>query len=125
MAKRRRAEQRFRLYGLAAIVASLLFLSFLFISIIGNGYSAFWQTYVELKVNFDPDQLPREELARADYSGLIKQSLRDAFPEVSGRREKRQLYGMVSSGAAFKLRDLVMADPDTDRPEHFTVGAGR
>ena len=111
MAKRRRAEQRFRLYGLAAIVASLLFLSFLFISIIGNGYSAFWQTYVELKVNLDPDQLPREELARADYSGLIKQSLRDAFPEVSGRREKRQLYGMISSGAAFKLRDLVMADP--------------
>jgi phosphate transport system permease protein len=46
LARRYRAERRFRYYGLSAIVASLLFLSLLFISIFANGYSAFTQTFV-------------------------------------------------------------------------------
>jgi phosphate transport system permease protein len=32
------------------------------------------------------------------------------FPDATGRREKRQLYKLVSSGAAFELRKLVLAD---------------
>jgi phosphate transport system permease protein len=111
MAKRRSAEKRFRLYGLIAILASLLFLSFLFISIISKGYTAFLQTFIELEVHFDPNTLTRDNLAQADYAGLVKQSLREAFPDVSGRREKRQLYGMVSSGAAFIFRDMVIEEP--------------
>jgi phosphate transport system permease protein len=35
-------------------LASLLFLSFLFISIISKGYTAFQQTFIRLDIFFDP-----------------------------------------------------------------------
>ena len=37
--------------------------------------------------------------------------MRAAFPDVKGRRDKRKLYRVVSSGAAFQLREMAMADP--------------
>ena len=111
LAKRYRAEKRFRFYGVAAIAASLIFLSLLFISIGSKGYSALFQTYIELDVFFDPEMLGRESLATANYQGLVKKSLRTMFPDVKGRRDKRMLYGLVSSGASFQLRDLVLQNP--------------
>jgi phosphate transport system permease protein len=111
LTRRYRAERRFRLYGLSAIVASLLFLSLLFVSIFSNGYSAFMQTFVRLNVFFDPEVLQQESLATANYQGLVKKTLRDMFPEVKGRRDKRKLYGLVSSGASFQMRDLVLKEP--------------
>jgi phosphate transport system permease protein len=112
LARRYRTERRFRLYGLSAIIASLLFLSLLFFSIIGKGYSAFEQTFIQLDVYFDPAILRQDALASADYQGLIKQSLRKMFPDVTGRQDKRELYGLVSSGASFQLRDMVLKHPD-------------
>jgi phosphate transport system permease protein len=115
--RRHRAERRFRWYGIGAISLGLLFLTLLFVDIVGKGYSAFQQTYVRLEIHFDQAVLDpagardMKTLRTADYGGLIKQSLRDAFPNVSGRRDKRALYGLVSSGAAFQLRDMVLADP--------------
>ena len=110
--RRYRAEKRFRFYGIGAIALSLLFLSFLFISIAGKGYPAFQKTFIELNIFFDPDVLRQDALATADYSKLVKTSLSQMFPDVTGRREKRDLYGLVSSGAAFKLRNMVLKDPD-------------
>jgi phosphate transport system permease protein len=112
LARRYRAERRFRYYGLSAIVASLLFLSFLFISIFTNGYSAFLQTFIQLNVFFDPEVLNQESLATANYQGMVKSSLRKMVPDVKGRKEKRKLYGLVSSGASFQLRDMVLNHPD-------------
>jgi phosphate transport system permease protein len=34
------------------------------------------------------------------------------FPDVSDRREKRDLYGLASSGAAFQLREMVLQEPN-------------
>ncbi len=112
LARRYRAERRFRFYGLSAIIISLLFLALLFFSIVGKGYSAFQQTFVQLDVFFDPAILHQDALASADYQGLIKQSLRKMFPDVTGRRDKRMLYGLISSGASFQLRDIVLEHPD-------------
>ncbi|MEJ2165137.1 MAG: DUF3333 domain-containing protein [Desulfobacterales bacterium] len=50
LARRYRAERRFRLSGLSAIIASLLFLALLFLSIVGKGYSAFEQTFIRLDI---------------------------------------------------------------------------
>jgi len=111
LSNRYHAERRFRLYGLAAIVISLACLALLLFSIIGKGYSAFVQTFVQLEVFFDPDAIGSENLAAADFPGLVKKSLRHEFPQVTGRQQKKQLYGMISSGAAFQLQDMVAADP--------------
>ena len=52
--RRYRAERRFKLYGVTAIVLSLAFLALLFITIVGKGYSAFRQTEIKLDIYFDP-----------------------------------------------------------------------
>ncbi|HQU87584.1 MAG TPA: phosphate ABC transporter permease PstA [Denitromonas sp.] len=117
MAKRRAAERRFKMLGRLAVSVGLLFLSVLLFSIVSKGYTAFWQTQMRIDVTLLADEIDpegtrnAETLRKADYSSLIKQSMRDMFPEVSGRRDKFALYGLVSNGAAFDLRDKVMADP--------------
>ncbi|MCP5447687.1 MAG: phosphate ABC transporter permease PstA [Chromatiaceae bacterium] len=117
LAERYARERRFRTAGLAAVSLGLLFVSFLFISIVGNGYTAFHQTKIALEVFFDPQQLDPDgrhdydALTRADYGGLVKASMRNSFPAVKTRQEKRALYAMVSSGAAFELQHMVLADP--------------
>jgi len=117
LAKRHGTERRFRLYGLAAVLASLAFVVFFFISIVGQGYTAFSQTYIQLDVHLDAQVLTpdgvvdQESLERANYLKLIKASLAERFPDVSGRKAKRQLNRLVSTGAAYELRDSVLADP--------------
>jgi phosphate transport system permease protein len=111
LSKRYRSEKLFRIYGLSAILISIIFLALLFISIIGTGYSAFFRTVVRLDITFDPESVSKETLSTANYSGLVKKSLSELFPDVKGRGDKRQLYGLVSSGAAFQIRRLAMADP--------------
>lgn len=116
--KRHRAELRFRFYGMAAIFMGLTFLVLLFSSIVINGYTAFVQTYVELDVYFDPERLDPEgkrdpeTLAAGDYGGLVKATLREMFPDVSARRDKRDLYKLVSTGAGYDLRDMVLENPN-------------
>ncbi len=115
--KRRAAEQRFRFYGKLAIFMGMLFLVVLFMSIVGNGYTAFAQTFVKLDVYIDPQKVDpqgdrdQEELSRADYGGLVKFTLRAMFPEVKSRRDKKALYGLVSNGADFEIRNRVMENP--------------
>ena len=111
LARRYRAEKRFRRLGMSAIVCSMLFLSILFISVIGNGYSAFFQTYIKIDVFFDPETLQQDALNAADYQGLIKQSLRSMFPDVKKRSEKKALYRLASPDAEYQLRDMVLASP--------------
>ncbi len=110
LARRYRRERWFRLFGLGAILTSICFLGLLFFSIIGNGWSAFQQTEIMLDIHFDKARFDVDNLARADYGALVKDSLRDLFPEVQGRRDKRKLYRLASSGAAFMLQDMVMKD---------------
>ena len=109
--RRYRAEQRFRRTGIAAIITALLFLVVLFVSIFANGFSAFQQTYVELDIEFSDELFDDENLSTANYPKLIKQSLKKMFPEVTSRRDKKALYYLISPGASYDLRDMVVADP--------------
>ena len=110
LAKRYRAERRFKFIGLSAIVLSLTFLGILFASITYNGHTAFLQSWLELNIFFEPEVLDEKNLLQADYDGLVKNSLRENFPDVKGRSQKRKLYALVSSGASFQLQKMVIAD---------------
>jgi len=116
--KRYAREKAFRLAGLAAVCSALIMLGILFTSIIGNGWSAFQQTFIRLEIAFDADSIDPygnrypEDLSRADYGGLVKESLRNGFPAVSKRGEKKDLYKIISPGAAFELSEMVMDNPD-------------
>jgi len=116
LAKRRAAERRFRRYGMAGIVVGVTFLLVLFGDIVGKGYTAFVQTQIKLEIYFDPAVLDsgnadaQNALSKADYHGLLKNALLALFPEVTSRHEKKDLYALVSSGASFQLRTMVMND---------------
>ncbi|WP_133719099.1 phosphate ABC transporter permease PstA [Methylocaldum gracile] len=118
LVKRRQAERRFRLYGLLSIVAGLCFLVLLFGSIIAKGYTAFQQTSIGLDVYFDPQLIDPDgrrdpsALMEADYDRLLKNALSSMFPDVKERQAKRALYSLLSAGASYDLRDLVLANPE-------------
>ena len=59
----------------------------------------------------DPDGArDRDAIARANFDGLIRQSLYAQFPDVTERRAKRRLRKLLSSGAGFALCDRVLDD---------------
>ena len=117
LSRRHRRDRLVRRLGLGAILLGLGFLAFMFFSIIGMGYSAFWQTRIQLPVELDPAVIDPEGnhdpavLRNADYVGLIKQALRKRFPQIKKRKEKRKLYQLVSSGAAYELQAMVLQNP--------------
>ncbi len=123
--KRYASEKRFQALGITAIVVSIIFLAILFISIFGQGVSAFWQSKIQLSIYLDPDELTLDSLDTADYQGLIRNALRKEFPDVKGRQNKRLLNGLVSSGAGYQLRELVLEDQSmigTTRSFWITAG---
>ncbi len=115
--RRYAAERRFRTYGLIAVCTALSFLAILLISIVGKGYTAFQQTKMQLEVHFDESVIAPNgttdaaALAKADYNGIVKATLRKTFPEVKSRRDKRALYGIVSGGAGYEIYKMILEDP--------------
>ncbi|CAA7614724.1 phosphate ABC transporter permease PstA [Magnetospirillum sp. UT-4] len=115
--RRYAAETRFRLAGITAIALALGFLATLIFTIFSNGLTAFVQTSVKVEVAFDPEVLgigndrSPDALAGANYGQVIKESLYKQFPTVEGRSERRELVGLVSSGADITLRKMLAANP--------------
>jgi phosphate transport system permease protein len=111
------AERRFQAYGIAAVLAGVLFVVFLFYTIFSNGFGAFQQTKIQLNVFYDPEVIDpagtrqSDDLAAADYQQLVRDALKTAIPNVEGRAPTRQLTRLVSTGAAFDLADRVRANP--------------
>jgi phosphate ABC transporter, permease protein PstA len=112
LATRYRKERRFRFFGLAAIVASLVFLALLLCSIGVKGYTAFRQTQILLDIHFTPAVLDVNNLANADYAELVRDAVLRLFPQVEGRQDRRAVAKLVSTGAAYQLQDMVMSKPD-------------
>lgn len=116
MVRRRAAEKRFRTYGMASVLFGLLCLVGLFGDIINKGASAFRQTVIQTEILIDADFLginkkaDDQEIRNADFEGLIKQHFK-AMVQPQGRGERRQLYSMISAGAAWQLQEAVIADP--------------
>jgi phosphate transport system permease protein len=131
--RRYAADRRFRFYGVAAICGALGFLFLLLGNIFYSGHTALWQTKISLDINFEkadftragipsgipggtPGEIPdgvvdETSLANAGYHDLIRKTLRNTFPEITGRRDKRRLYALMSSGAPIELRTMLLDAP--------------
>ena len=115
--KRYARERRFQWYGRLAVLTGFVFLFILLFDIVSKGYPAFTQQFIKVSVNLDLDKLDlppnatQEQLFNANYLGVIKASLREMFPDVSGRKDKQQLYRLLSVGAEYNLRDMVIENP--------------
>src|SRR5215831_2804695 len=111
------AERRFRGYGLAAVVAGMVFLFYLFFVIFSNGIGAFRQSEIRVDLYYDAAIIDPagtrkpEDLQAADYQALIRASLKKKFPDVEGRTATRELTRLVSGSAAFDLQQRVVRNP--------------
>ena len=117
--RRRRAEARFRIYGIAAIGVALAFLVLLIGAIGSKGIGAFEQAEIALDVTLDESVLDPsgardpETLSTANYRAVVRAALGEIFPDaVRKRRDRRKLMGLVSAGAGFELRERVLEDPE-------------
>ena len=131
--QRHRRETRFRLMGLFSVSLALIFVAILFGSILSRGLPAFWQSVVTVEVFFDPEILEIEEkpeiepgevpavyqarldawttdLSFADWNKLLEASVLQVSP--SSEPYARELRRLFTSGERFRLRDMVLADPD-------------
>jgi phosphate transport system permease protein len=115
--RRNRSEARFRWYGRLAVFIGLAAVATLFFDIIGKGHGAFKATYIKLEVHYDQalidiDNLTdTEQMIAGNWQALPKVALREKFPNVSGRSDKRRLNNLLSSGAGFDLKDRLVAHP--------------
>lgn len=117
LTRRNRAEARFRWYGRIAILIGLMAVALLFIDIVSKGHGAFRATYINLDIRYDADLIgidnlsDTERLSAGNWQAVPKSALRERFPDVSGRRDKRRLNNLLSNGAGFDLKDRLLASP--------------
>ncbi|MBL4764313.1 MAG: phosphate ABC transporter permease PstA [Colwellia sp.] len=119
--KRHRKEKRFKRIGLFSVLFGFLLVVTLIGDITSKALPAFHQHWVKLEVNYQASWLNIEEttaqslsakqMKTANYRNVLKKSLYQMFPEVSGRKNKRQLGKLFSSNAEFTLKDNLIATP--------------
>jgi phosphate transport system permease protein len=114
--RRRRAEWRFRAYGIVAISFAVLMLGLLLVSVVSEGWSAFFQTSITIEValpkeDIDPDGKGAEAIREANYQAMIEDALIKKLG-IQGRDDERLAARMISAGSDTVLRNLVLAHPE-------------
>lgn len=119
MAKRHRAEKRFRRYGQCAIGMALLALVLLLATIVQRGWQGFFYTEIRVTLDMGDAKLGTDTAAlrHADMSPYIKKALLKEFA-ANDRRAMRELVGLVSSGATQSVRNALMAHPEWANETH-------
>lgn len=117
--RRYRAERRFRLYGMLALCFGVLALFVLVFTIFSKGYTAFVRTVIGLDVVLEPELLgvppgTRDVvgLENADFYSLVNKAIYSAIPGELDREERRAAKALVSEGAEYWLRRLVLEEPE-------------
>lgn len=127
--KRYAREKRFQLYGRCAVLVGFIFLALLLTDIIIKATPAFSVTEIRLDVQIDRASLELPAEGRIDqtmvsainFGAVVKKSLRNAFPEATSRKDKKQLYKLVSSGAEFILLQKLSTNPELVDLETLTL----
>ena len=101
--KRNKAETRFKLYGISAVIIAITFLFVLLFNIFSSGASAFKASYIGVKIEI-PSAMNIDEInPRKEF----KRQVLKMFPEVETRSDKRALLSLFSKGAIYEFEDLL------------------
>ncbi|MBT6223591.1 phosphate ABC transporter permease PstA [Hyphomicrobiales bacterium] len=117
--KRYASEKRFKVYCVTALVLAMAILFTLLSSITVSSIPAFTQTHIEIDVYLDKEILDPNDtndlqtiLNEGPWRSLAKSSLREMIPGVTARKEKRELYGLVSIIAGDSIKSYVKENPN-------------
>ncbi len=116
LARRYRKERFFRALGLLSVLFGIACVAVLFTDIFSKGMGAFRQTWVKLEVVLDPAVLGIEAatpdaLPAANVDAVVKKALQARFPEVTARKDRKDLNALLSSAAGDAVRQLLRDDP--------------
>jgi phosphate transport system permease protein len=113
LARRRRKQAWLQWVGMGAIAVAFTTLFILVASLVSTGWYAFTQTHLTIEVFVDPEEIPLDRLPRGGFDDALAASLAQVVPGVDtgDRAAMRSLESILSNGAQFALRDLVVADP--------------
>lgn len=113
---RHASEWRFKAYGAVAILISLGFLALMVFVILAQGYPAFSRNVIALDISLDQEVIDPDgtrepgQLKSANYTKLARNALRELFPDVTKRRDRRSLNGLLSSDVGYEIRSVVLKD---------------
>ena len=116
--KRYFKENLFKASGVISIGIAFVFLIILLTDITIKAMPAFIQTQIELELNLSEEALgvtknsSADDIKNVDYRNVIRDALKKQFPEVKKRKQKKDLYSLVSFGAEYQLRDYVIDNPE-------------
>ena len=122
--KRKAAEARFRMYGIAGIATGLIFLAVLLVSIISSGKGAFQQTFINVPVYLDAAKLDKKgnrdiadikKVSTFGYAPLIQEALLkqvQAAGVETPLKKRGDMKALISASGAAQVRDVVIDDPD-------------
>ncbi|OJI94606.1 phosphate ABC transporter membrane protein 2 (PhoT family) [Planktotalea frisia] len=126
--KRNAAETRFRIYGMAAIGVGLLFLVFLFTSILRSGLPAFTQTVVEIEFTLTQEQFDTAEtkmLKTGEYQNIFVSALTEQL-DASGLKvdfDNKAIERIVGKPGG-TIRSFFLENPDRiGTPASFELAA--
>lgn len=111
LAARHRAEKRFQWAGRFAILISLAFLVIMVGSILSDGVGVLKRTEIAVPLDLGPEAIDPDDVAGASTLKILKSGLRDAFPDVTKRKDKKALYGLVSPEGSFEIERQISTDP--------------
>ena len=122
--KRKAAERRFRMYGVAGIATGILFLVVLLFAIVTSGAGAFQQTFINVPVFLDPGKLDKSgtrdieairKVSTFGYTPLIQQAVFDEVAENSIEtplKKRGDMKALILASAAAQVRDVVLQKPE-------------
>jgi phosphate transport system permease protein len=110
--RRYAADRRLQAYGLGAISLAMGLLAILFASLIFTGYVAFVTTKVNLPVFLSSEQIDPANPGDANYRKITRDAFFALFPDVTGKKEQRELAKILSSGAPYIVRDHIVDNPE-------------
>jgi len=125
---RKARETRLKAYGIASISFALIMLATLLISIGLNGYSALQQAYFKVEVSIDVEKLiddsgtlDNKKMNLFNWDGLVQSAVREMFPEVKDRDEKRELFAIISANSGYDLKETVKSNPLRNGSQNLVV----
>jgi len=118
MARRHARHKRFQWYGRIAIGISITFMLVMFVGIFFRGVGTFQKTMIAVDVEFaesviDPTgERNNDVIKRANYKPILLEGLQKVVPEATERKDRNNLYKLLSTGAAFDVGERVANNPD-------------
>ncbi len=118
IAKRYAAEKRFKFMGLAAVTLSTLFLIFLLITMLGNGFSGFLQTNAKLEIDFPTltggssaqsisGNGAKAAIRSLDLPGIVNTAIQEQYPTLNNNMDQN----LFSSGIEQRITKKLLNNP--------------